>query len=257
MTGIYPCDPLKYPTDRFDKQVMLKFTNWINAGRPAARSIFEENNDNDLPVTENNVDFVIDEQLPSTSEHQELPSTSTQTPFMATSISTPVIQPAEIDELVIPPIPYPAPPGFRWKVRLELERIDAPNLLSNKSFEEVILSVAKPPKETSKKSRKRLGFNTNVVTDKEFLAAMEKKKEDLRLKEEKKEERRIARLLKEEKKTPIIPTKNAKKSNGKGFRKNLSQIVSEPSSEEEIAEVQDNDGEVEYDDTSEDDDDQS
>ena len=132
-----------------------------------------------------------------------------------------------------------------------MERIETPNPLSNKSFEEVILSIVKPPKETSKKSRKRLGFNTNVVTDQEFLAELEKKKEDAQLKEEKKEERRVARLLREEKKTSKIPMK--KKANGKGFRKNLSRIVSESSLEEEIVEeevfteeeeVHDNDGGV-------------
>ena len=31
-TGIYPCDPLKYPTDRFDKRMMVKFNDWVNAG---------------------------------------------------------------------------------------------------------------------------------------------------------------------------------------------------------------------------------
>ena len=225
-TGIYPCDPLKYPTDRFDKRLMLKFNDWVNAGRPAARSQYDDAvGDKELPL-EANIEFTIDEQLPSTSK---------QIPLMSTTISTPLTQPTEIDELVIPPIPYPAPPGFRWKVRLQLERIETPNPLSNKSFEEVILSIAKPPKEMSKISRKRLGFNTNVVTDQEFLAELEKKKEDARLKEEKKEEKRVARVLREEKKTSKIPMK--KKANGKGFRKNLSRIVSESSSEEEEEEI--------------------
>ena len=177
-TGIYPCDPLKYPTDRFDKRLMLKFNDWVNAGRPAARSQYDDAvGDKELPL-EANIEFTIDEQLPSTSKQADcvllLPSTSKQIPLMSTTISTPLIQPTEIDELVIPPIPYPAPPGFRWKVRLELERIETPNPLSNKSFEEVILSIAKPPKETSKKSRKRLGFNTNVVTDQEFFGRVGK-----------------------------------------------------------------------------------
>ena len=203
-TGIYPCDPLKYPTDRFDKRLMLEFNDWVNAGRPAARSQYGDAvGDKELPL-EANIEFTIDEQLPSTSKQADcvllLPSTSKQIPLMSTTISTPLIQPTEIDELVIPPIPYPAQPGLRWKVRLELERIETPNPLSNKSFEEVILSIAKPPKETSKKSRKSLGFNTNVVTDQEFLAELEKKKEDARLKEEKKEERRVARLLRKKRK---------------------------------------------------------
>ena len=68
----------------------------------------------------------------------------------------------EIDELVIPPIPYPAPPGFRWKSMIRIGE--------NRDSKTFSISIAKPPKETSKKSHKRLGFNTNVVTDKEFLA---------------------------------------------------------------------------------------
>ena len=37
-TGIFPCDPLKYPTERFDKRLMKTFDAWIKAGKPEKRN---------------------------------------------------------------------------------------------------------------------------------------------------------------------------------------------------------------------------
>ena len=88
-TRIYPCDPLKYPVDRYGKLIMVKFDDWVNVRRPAARS---EVSDKELPVIETSIDFAIDEQLPSTSKQadHELASTSKQTiPLLSTTISTP------------------------------------------------------------------------------------------------------------------------------------------------------------------------
>ena len=42
-TGIFPCDPLKYPTERFHKSLMKKFDAWIKAGKPEKRDdVLEE-----------------------------------------------------------------------------------------------------------------------------------------------------------------------------------------------------------------------
>ena len=50
-----------------------------------------------------------------------------------------------------------------------------------------LFEITKPPPKPSKVLRKRLGFKTTVVSDPEFLAELEKRKEDDRQKEEKKE----------------------------------------------------------------------
>ena len=124
-TSIFPCDPLKYPTERFDKRLMKKFDAWIKASKPEKRDyVLEETVAETMETVEEMQNELLHQVLHPSCHlnsiyhlHQHQPFISPhQCSQMVHLLSSQVI-------LVIPPLPYQAPPGFRWRCKLELERI--------------------------------------------------------------------------------------------------------------------------------------
>ena len=122
-TGIFPCDPLKYPKGRFDKRLGKKFDAWITAGEPEKRDYaLVEPVETEEMQNEDEMDITLTATSSSTSNLPYVSTPAIHQPPPVQSDSTLFIQPTDI--LIVPPLPYRAPSGFRWRCKLELEKVD-------------------------------------------------------------------------------------------------------------------------------------
>ena len=109
---------------------MKQFDAWIKAGKPEKRDDVSEETAAETVETveemQNEDEFDITSTATSNFPSEfNLPFASTPAVHQPQPVqpdSTSFIQPSDI--LVIPPLPYRAPPGFRWRCKLELERIN-------------------------------------------------------------------------------------------------------------------------------------
>ena len=206
-TGMFPVDMSKYPEERFDIRMMNKFTAWSNAGKPDDRAQFLEDYEAAImpPPVPNVDDSQTAQSLESEPSHAEVDNNDVPTCSSFTnencdepSTSTPARKLSE--GIHIPPITAPAPPGFEWKYLLVLVPKSEEQVESRqKSFEESILGIAKPPQPRNKQSRKRIGFNKTMISNADFLAELEKREEEKRQQEENKAARQKVREEKKEK----------------------------------------------------------